>query len=361
MQHVIIAIIISIISFLAQLFLCADVHVSGGQSQVKGEEARERWFDPKVFISGADWRVKDDKHQDWISLPRTQKGYQRTIAQLHEPILIANDKHLMKWDTWTNIKDNHNTARYLKDYKVTKDALLGNNAFLMTPFLRMWQEQNLEKWIPADSKVFDIGIGTGRSRHLWDRKNLQVWGVEPDEAKVATIRNKHINRIKAVEPWGGEDARIQTWIPKHEMDAVMMVYSLTFFFQNPEILQKLIDNIDHALKSGGRFILVSMDGAHVDKWFADKVEEIDNSFFHIKKLYKTRSPFGSEIEITIKSPFTLVEQQTEYLVDFDTLTEQLKRRKLTLEHSEYIKPPYYLGEWPAKFVASQRLMVFRKN
>lgn len=321
------------------------------------------WFDPKTFVLGMEsgWYIGAGPDPQGISRWDKVKPAQ-WAAQVQkndrDGFCIANDRHTLRWQDWQLLPDERGT-RYLRDYRADTAAVSGENAFIMTPFLREWQRQNLWTWIPERARLLDIGVGTGRSKDLWFAKRLRVWGVEPNSSSIQKLRDRRLPCVEALEPWGGEDPRIATWIDRGAVSVVMMSYSITFFFHSPERLDQLVSNIRHALgdAKGSRFVLIGMDGQRVDQWFG-QTEVLDNPLFTIKKLYKKRDTFGSEIEITMKNPNTLVDAQREYLVDFDHLRKVMQNAGYKCIKDEQVRAPMYLGEWPKKFVEAQRLLVF---
>ncbi len=352
MLSLIISVILFIISLFAQI-LCTP-GVTGGN-----KITQTIWFNPKIFVKGK-WRISSDE-KTWHEINcNTWKQWSDMIESFKDsPELYFTDgAQIMKWRAWDKLPENDPKTDYLRKYRVDSETLKGVNAFLMTPFLRSWQYEHILRYISHRANLFDIGIGTGRSRDLWRARHARVWGVEPDFENFKFLVKRKIPELQHVQNWGGETQQILNWIPSSSMDAVMMSYSITFFFRDRDMLHALLTNVRHALRTGGVFILIGMDGKVVDKWFT-KSPVLDNECFSIKKSYKKRESFGSEIEITIKNPVSLVENQTEYLVDFDILKSHLKK-DFTLVRDEHVRPPFYLSEWPAKFVTAQRLLVFRK-
>lgn len=357
MFHFIGAIILFIITIISHL-VCPKNTIIGGNPLSFGTNIM--WFDPKKFVTHNDWQIgTGTTPTTWEKVDcKTNKEWQNLlIKHNHDGLSFANSNMHLQWKSYEQLPLGKET-QYLRDYKCNIKTLQGVNGFLMTPFLREWQSKNILKYIPENSKLFDIGIGTGRSKDLWVAKHAQVYGVEPYKPNYDKLMQKRMYHLKDARNWGGENPEILTWIPKHSMDVVMMSYSITFFFENPEKLTALLNNIDHSLKSGGVFIMIGMDGSVVNKW--PKLE-IDNECFKITKKYKKLQTFGSEIEITMKNPFTLVEAQKEFLVDFKELEQSFTKRNYKLLKNENVKAPYYLAEWPSKFVSAQRFMVFQKN
>src|SRR5207237_807972 len=156
------------------------------------------------------------------------------------------------------------------------------------------------------------------------------------------------------------DPRLREWLTE-QVDVVMMVYSITFFFESPETLESLIANIRHAAPTG-RVVMIGMDGDVVDRWLTIKPnEQLDNAMFTITKKYSERKTFGSEIELTIKNPVTLVEAQREYLVDFDHLRRTMAHAGFRCLRDEHVKPAPFLAEWPSKWCEAQRMLVFEHH
>lgn len=355
------AVILFIISVVAS-YVCPEP-VRGGKSSswAPAHAAQTIWFDPKKFAQFQPWHMgagAAPSKWDAIATTKNQEWQKMLAAHDKNGICFATDNLVMQWQPYNALPHARDT-QYLRDYKCTLDTLKGNDGFLMNPFLREWQNKHVPQHITDRAHIFDIGIGTGRSKELWQAKNATVWGVEPHLPNFENLMRKRIPQLRDAKNWGGEDTQILMWIPREEMDVVMMCYSITFFFENPEKLSHLMRNIDCALTPGGKFIIIGMDGAVVDGWFKN-TKEIDNSCFKITKKYDKLSTFGSEIEITMKNPFTLVEAQREFIVDFDELERQFKSLKYKCLQKENVVPPYFLSEWSAKFASAQRFMVFEK-
>lgn len=375
----------SIIFGLLYSLLPSNESVYGGKKPYNKniQQISTIWFDPRLFASRK-WKVSTNNRKFHDIKCKNNTEWKNMLAMLAKESEIDDidklelyfdpvDPYLrnsrsgasiriptMKWRSYHTIPHVRETE-YLRKYQADKKAILGENSFLMTPFLREWQKNNILKHIPHNPTIFDIGIGTGRSKELWDAKNaVAIWGVEPNEDNISQLRKKYIKNLH-VQPWGGEDSRIREWAPSQTFDVVMMSYSITFFFENKERLSDLLTNVDYLLKPGGVFIVIGMDGGRVKKF--SKKNVVDNDLFTIKfndKKDKDKSVFSNEIEITMKSPFSLVESQKEYLVNFDTLEQELENMKYKEVEKKYVEAPFYLSEWPKKFSESQKLIVYRK-
>lgn len=396
MTKLLISIIVGIISLVLAIFIDAPIdpylttsrnssmqngNTAGGFSKKYNSPSHDIhtvWFDPRLFVS-RDWDISGNGREFKPIKCKNNSEWTKLLSEIPNDVYfrprVYVDKEtgikipMMKWRSYLRLPHVRETE-YLRNYKADENSIRGNNGFLMTPYLREWQKTNILPNIPTNATLFDIGIGTGRSRELWDAKNATVYGVEPNQDNVNVLLRKNIKSLQ-VRPWGGEDPQIREWAPKGMFDVVMMSYSITFFFESDDKLNMLLDNVDHLLKPGGVFIIIGMDGNKVKKWIENKSVE-DNDLFTIKKLFSSSSQKGKgkralgvgnqaeEIEITMKSPFSLVESQREYLVDFDKLEKSLKMRRYKLIKSSYVEAPFYLGKWPAAFAESQKLVIFRR-
>jgi SAM-dependent methyltransferase len=299
------------------------------------------YFDPKEFVQhAAKWQISYDGHK-WQ--PISTKNYQAMVLG-HTKIYFKCGARQMLWQTYQELEPTPQT-KYLRDMQVDDAVLAGRTGFLMTPYLREWQKNHILKWIPDHAHLFDIGIGTGRSRDMWAAKHLAVYGVEIAQENFAELMRKRIPQLRDARNWGGENLEIQKWMPPHSCDVVMMSYSITFFFESREKFTNLISNIKYLLKPGGRFICIGMDG--------DLVVPSDNECYNISVPSGGDGVFGRQIEITMKSPFSLVTKQTEYLVDFATLEREFKK----VEFSQHVAAPFFLDKWPSTFVKSQKLII----
>lgn len=345
-----------LINALSYIFIDNTAAARGG-----GRHAKEIWFDTAEFVRSADdleirtpggeWqRVNAATNADWCKILSV-------FGDTDEIQFRTAGGTVLRWRDWRELPTTGETW-YMRQWKVDLATLRGDRIFLMTPYLRYAQEQSFIEYIPHGARLFDIGIGNGRSRDIWRSLNCDVWGVEPAQENIDALRKRNIPQVRHLEQWGGEDPRIQTWAPKDHFQVVMMSYSVTFFYESAEKLRRLAANIRHLLAPGGHLVIVGLDGTHVNKWLA-KTQRLDNDSFTITKKYKKRTTFGNEIEITMKSPQSLVTAQTEYLVDFAAFIKEMG--DFTVVKNMNVTAPYYLSEWPAKFAAAQRILVMRKS
>lgn len=321
-----------IVAIMVRKYLIDKIKI-GGQSEY-------RWFVPRDFVN-KEWDVSTTPSNFTKITSNNWKNFRK-----QPELYFANKGDIMRFCNWQNLPPEKDTE-YMIKYRVDEHAL-GDNAFLMAPYLREWQNKNVYTLIEPGTTIFDIGIGDGRSRDLWLSKNLTVYGCEPGD-HINKLIKRRLPRVHVLQT-GGEDPEIRKFAPR--CDYVMMSYSITFFYKNANIFNQLIDNLVYLAPE---ILIVGMDGDVVDKW----PDKIDNHLMKFEKKYRKRATFGNEIELSIKSPTTLVENQTEYLVDFSVLIKTLLNKGYKVKTDVSIPSPVYFGE-ASQFILAQRFLHFSK-
>lgn len=302
-------------------------------------------LDPKKFIDGL------EKGQVFLNnQPVNQINFANIQSNVPQTFYIFGKP--FKWNPNKNI------------YNAGPDALHGETTYLMTPWLRQWQLNNIppiiNKYLGKQTnsiKIFDIGIGTGRSAKLWNILNPQeVSGIEPNKESLEILAKKQLPYFGKSAPLGGEDYKsVQSIFDKHAYNILMMSYSITFFVDKKA--DQLKKTIDYLLKPGGLYIGIGMDGSKIKEWFHNDNEPLDNNLFKMS-LSKNKK----EITLTLKNKFTLVENQKEYLIDVDEfLNTFIKNNDYKLIKKEHLVAPYYLTNWAKKWVEAQFFFCLQKN
>jgi hypothetical protein len=233
--------------------------------------------------------------------------------------------------------------------------------------------------------ILDIGGGRGGDIGKWKQFSKSVLSIEPNMENAAEFSrrmnasksneyklvdentwsdNKSI--IKLVPGVGGESTHlIGSHVPKflsrvgkhgdttQWADTVEMFNVLTYFFESETKLDHLLETIDASLQKGGKFIGMVMDKdalmevlsmvrehnhsitGHPDTT-TNRYEAVDDAtgklafFFEI--LEESGGHYGNKILINITS--SIVNNQIEYLVDFDELVRKMGTIGLVLESSK---------------------------
>lgn len=144
-------------------------------------------------------------------------------------------------------------------------------------------------------------------------------------------------------------------------DVLSSFFSLSFFFFRDEMglyndLDKLVDTIDSTIKNGGHFIGTTIDGKRTN----DLLSTLPNKKFDFEGGYiKITDEDKGIVELLIKD--TIVETQTESLVDFGLLERKLYDRGIFLKESEIFKDSVDLTERENILNSLYRTFVFYKE
>lgn len=266
---------------------------------------------------------------------------------------------------------------------------------------------DLHKW--KELKSADILAVEPNEEYLQEyRKRLIESGYTQQSEDIFVFGNVKINLLTA---FGQDYDTILQHVDKAE--CITMFNVLTFFFEKEELLAKLVTTIDKTLKVGGSFIGMVMDSKIKERlvnmpelkatlrdigdeyWDLDLRKKIKSAKKYknnkwritsdtkrvldatVKDLQKpdpkefsdhgwkiTRksfndTPFGNEIKIHLGDD-TIVTNQTEYLVDFDTLTKKLAERGIVLQETEFLRGDD-LSPSQQKLNAYYRTFVFKRS
>lgn len=264
------------------------------------------------------------------------------------------------------------TMMYHLDINMEFDDINGETIFLLKSHMRAFQDTTLIPKIADGSTIYDLGAGVGRMVRIWRKKNLDIYAAEPDPKFFEKLKTKVTNSYMLT----GEDQSIKKVIKKGIIDYVYMSYNLHFFFKNEHTLKGLITNLQYLTKKGSYVIGVSLDGQKVKEQISElnstnsdikeKAKSIlDNKSFVIKPKKNNSSlitkSFGQSIEITMKNKTGLVQNQTEYLTDFDLFTKKMEVIGFKLNETGFVPKHETLSESNNWFASSSRYWIFQRQ
>ena len=245
---------------------------------------------------------------------------------------------------------------------MTLDSLLGNDINIMKRIHRNMEYPYIFKNIPDNSTILDIGSGRGANIMHWKNKRLNVYAVEPNKENYKILEKKIdiYPHIKTLNTYGQESKKILKFVNGVKINALVMIYSLTFFFESSKVLDNFVQLVDDVLEKGGLFLGTVMDGNKLLK-ILDKKNTFKCSPFTIKVKKNNKTKIGNKVFIDIDDKTTLVKKQTEYLVDFDALKNKLAKKKIILRESGFVDDGGILNECQEKFTKMMRWFVFEKK
>ncbi len=142
---------------------------------------------------------------------------------------------------------------------------------------------------------------------------------------------------------------------EQKFNLISCQFAIHYFFENEQILDNLINNIDSILKPGGYFFGSCLDGHLVDTELNKSENGIikgikDDRYliWQIKKKYNTPfdkihpfNNFGKKIDVFVE---TINKEFSEYLVDFNLLKIKLENKNIRLLDSNNLKKLKIISE-----------------
>jgi len=221
----------------------------------------------------------------------------------------------------------------------------------------------IEKY--ATGVVLDLGTGKLGDIHKYNKNKhvKKLWGVEPDEFNrteaLKRLSEKADLRIDVkILPFKAQETEKIVDAVKDEVDVVSSFFSLTFFFENKNILNSFCETVSRNLKAGGHFIGTTMDGQRTFNLLKGKSSLSVPHCYHITKKYKdTDKGIGQMLDIRLEN--TIVDQ-TEWLAWFDIFTDTMKSHGLSLVESTYFNNYDELSIHESTLFHCYRSFVFKK-
>lgn len=215
---------------------------------------------------------------------------------------------------------------------LTMDTMKGNSFSLLRAYHNRIK-RNLYSDTEQNYTLLDIGSGRGGDVSKW--KNFsKVVAVEPNSDHIVELKrrikiNNMEDKVRIVHA-GGQDIEEITRVVKEfigdRVDVVSMMLSMSFFWQNQSMVNRLVNTIVTNIKKDGKFIFLTIDGDLVEQTF----EPAMNTGPAISKLelgpatltYKdTKTP--KELHIHIED--SIVQDQTEWLVRLNDMIIPMRK------------------------------------
>lgn len=238
--------------------------------------------------------------------------------------------------------------------------------FDMRKFHNRKKDEIISKYT-SNKTVLDLGFGRGGDLLKYtNAKASYIWAVEPnienlDEAKRRYNETKYNIDVKFINCKAQESVVISKAMNNGKADIVSSFFSLTFFFENENELNSMIDTIASNIKTGGYFIGTTMDGDKAYEEFKNKTIINHPGCYKIVKHYLDDGVKDFGKKITIHLDETIVSEQDEYLVFFELFKEKLEKRGLYLVESSFFDPPKTLSDSAYNLSKLNMSFVFEKK
>nr|QBK93554.1 MAG: mRNA capping enzyme with OTU-like cysteine protease [Pithovirus LCPAC404] len=224
-------------------------------------------------------------------------------------------------DIWNSIHD-----------PITDKTITGDNLQFLFKYHNRIKSKLISSLNVSDI-ILDIGSGHGGDVLKWKNAS-HIYAVEPNSENRAKLRKRlqSANMAKMAKkvtiiPCRGQDRKtIAEYIGKgghRKVDAILFMFSLSFFDDLNDVKQLLID----FLKPDGVFIYTTIDGNAVSEMFKPVLdydgEYVDTDYWDFEGLFKiAKIPDSNRIHLSIPESKTAKEQD-EFLVDIPVLSKIL--------------------------------------
>jgi hypothetical protein len=187
----------------------------------------------------------------------------------------------------------------------------------------------------ANQVVLDLGSGKGGDMHKYNKtgKVRTLYCVEPNKEFIKEMKYRipsaHLRyNLISINTTAQDFNTIYEAIKKTHVDLITMFFSLSFFFENDVLLDRLISTIQ---KTGPeKFVGTTIDGKAVVEVLNDnrsvQLEDvtIERDPGDYTQLNPNNIGIGREITFYYENSATVDTKQVEYLVDFPMFIRRLK-------------------------------------
>jgi len=210
------------------------------------------------------------------------------------------------------------------------------NMFKTMRFLHNRIKENLiyrvSRNIGKDKQLLDISVGNGGDIIKWDKADINtVYGIDPNSIRVDEANKRFIDlKEKKVINKGRNYTFEVLGIVDNEIrpgfDIVSCQFTMHYFFENDDKLERMVEHVSKSLKIGGYFIGTTLIG--------DRIKKFDS-----KKYSKYINLIRNDISYTMKflGETMYNEELLEYYVDFNKLIKICKKYNLELEEIKEFK------------------------
>jgi hypothetical protein len=209
-----------------------------------------------------------------------------------------------------------------------KETLIGDNMVQVRGYHNRIKKYLFDS-IDKNSTLLDIGSGRGGDISKWPLG--KIIAIEPNEDNIVELRSRLFdssNRVSVIKAYGQDYDLITKEVKKiigGKVDCVSLMLSLSFFWENEDILNDLITTIKNNLKDNGKILFFTIDGDAVEQVFRPAFpinsEQISINDWKLGNITMKYIEKDSKLEINI--PDSIVGEQTEWLVRISDLMARL--------------------------------------
>ena len=307
-----------------------------------------------------------------------------------EPLVWRSDKQKANYITTAqNVWDN--VVNPLGERELV-EMLRGLCMLSWRQFNNRKKTEVLRDFMAGGERVLDVGIGRGGDLGKFMRAGAkEIFGIDPSQENLQELRRRmqslsarsplktfYLDSVKMAQGDGADLDAVASLLGRggeHSVDLVTSMFSLTFFFDSLQSVKALVSAIDYALKPGGYFVGVTMDGTATHQLLEETAEGQKNCALEpmcITKRYRESSPLvGRTVVVDIEEEGTMVKEQTEWLVYESVLQDMLSQRGIDLMMWQpFVRPALLkrgsaeldlLGNDARRIASLQSSFAFRKS
>lgn len=261
-----------------------------------------------------------------------------------------------------NRPNNLDTARSVWEdimSPIPRETIEGKTLQLMRKYHNKEKYRILSQEFKKGDNIIDVGSGRGGDLRKWNSLCLKnVIAVEPNEENRNELKKRkkggENNTSVYIVPVGVENTDIiKSTIDSSfsgKLNGIVSFFSLTFFPENKEKYDSLLETID-LIPLGGKFVGAVMDGRKVREvieelrentppeegvdYFPGESEE--DSAFIIRQLSEfDEDPMKNLIEVDITDSSSMVTEQEEWLFYFDYFESKMEDMGFVLRYSDFL-------------------------
>lgn len=217
--------------------------------------------------------------------------------------------------------------------------------------------------------VLDLGIGKGGDLQKYETSNIKyLFGVEPNEQFIQELKHRYESSsykltLQIIKSRAQQTNVITKALEGKKVDVTSMFFSLSFFFENKNVFDSLIETISQTVIKDGFFIGTTIDGVAVRSALKGQTQ-IDLGNVTITKHYDDFEgdiKFEKAIDFIYKTSSTVSDKQREWLVDWDMFVQALSDHGFVLLESGYFKPVLWLNSEDNRLSSLYRNFVFKRQ
>ena len=237
---------------------------------------------------------------------------------------------------------------------------LGRGPLLLRDYHSEIKSKLIMKYAPGKT-VLDLGSGKGEDIGKYTQAGAKrVIGVD-----LVAVKYNHPNSMsfyKVNSPVYNVRNLVKNTVGL--FDVININFAIHYFFENRNLFESLLMNIQKNLKPGGYLIGTTLDGRKVYDWLHNK-QKVSTDTVNMIKHYQNKNSFnklkflGQKVEVLVKGTKYFNKPIAEYLVNFQKFMEVMNVWGFTLVETKSFQDLCTDSKWCSKLSNSEREYSFK--